>query len=106
MFSANASELELPAAPADDLYVDMVSAVEQVRVTQCTIYRWIRDGEVRSFKSGRQRLVNLADVIRRSRERCGVRPGAVFDDLKTRIVSFKPFFSDDQKQQLAALLTE
>lgn len=98
--------VERYTAPENDAdYIDMGTAVKMGFGSPNTLNRWVKQGCVRNFKEGQRRLLNVADLVQRARERDVIDVNVAYDDLLFRLTSFAPVFSDEQKQRLAALLS-
>lgn len=98
--------VERYTAPENDAdYIDMGTAVKMGFGSPNTLNRWVKQGSVRNFKEGQRRLLNVADLVQRARERDVIDVNVAYDDLLFRLTSFAPVFSDEQKQRLAALLS-
>ena len=98
--------VERYVAPANDAdYIDTATAIRMGFGSQNTLNRWVKQGCVRNFKEGKRRMLNVADLVQRARERDVIDVNVAYDDLLFRLTSFAPVFSDEQKQRLAALLS-
>lgn len=86
-------------------YLSIKDAVAQGIASRSTIDRWIKSGAVRSFTSGRLRMVARDDLEAcvASREPA-LDEGTLVERLATQIANAAPVLSPEGKAKLAELL--
>ena len=94
----------VPTNKTDD-YISIRDAAAQGIASRSTIDRWIKSGSIRSFTSGRLRMVSRADLDAcvAAREPV-VNEAELVELLAKRIASAAPVLSPEGRAKLAELL--
>ncbi len=64
-------------------------ALDLLGVSKSTLYRWLREGGVRGFKTGRQWRFHRAELLASSRHAAGPDEATILRDLEAALAFFR-----------------